>query len=121
MLNLTNTSLIPYYCHWRSGFEGHNPNLVCATIGKIKSKINNTMAKISIYLDDYKLEQIDRLIDSSIDLTNRSALISHLIEKEIMAQTKSKMLEGAKLLDELDIGWTEQEEECAIIDKEVSG
>ncbi|MEM9273043.1 MAG: hypothetical protein AAGA80_08785 [Cyanobacteria bacterium P01_F01_bin.143] len=79
------------------------------------------MAKISIDLDDNKLEQIDLLIDSSTNITNRSDLISHLIEKEIIAQTRSKMLEGAKLLDELDIGWTEQEEECAIIDKEVSG
>lgn len=79
------------------------------------------MAKISIYLDESKLEQIDRLIASSAGITNRSALISHLIEKEIIAQTKSKMLEGAKLLDELDLGWTKEEEECAIIDKEVSG
>ena len=42
-------------------------------------------------------------------------------EKEIIAQTKSKMLEGAKLLDELDLGWTKEEEGCAIIDREVSG
>ncbi|GAB4240954.1 MAG: hypothetical protein Kow0049_29250 [Stanieria sp.] len=94
---------------------------IYATIGKIKSQINYAMAKISIYLDQSKLEQIDRLIASSADITNRSALISHLIEKEIIAQTKSKMLEGAKLLDELDLGWTEEEQECAIIDKEVSG
>lgn len=82
---------------------------------------NNAMAKISIYLDDYRLEQIDQLIDSSADINNRSALISHLIEKEMIAQTKLKMLEGAKLLDELDIGWTQEEQECAIIDREVSG
>ena len=82
---------------------------------------DNAMAKISIYLDDYKLEQIDLLIDSSANINNRSALISHLIEKEIIAQTKLKMLEGAKLLDELDIGWTQEEQECAIIDREVSG
>lgn len=90
-------------------------------MGKIKSLTNYAMAKISIYLDESKLEQIDRLIASNSEINNRSALISHLIEKEIIAQTKSKMLEGAKLLDELDLGWTEEEEGCAIIDREVSG
>lgn len=31
------------------------------------------------------------------------------------------MIEGAKLIDELDLGWSEEEEECAIIDMELSG
>ncbi len=79
------------------------------------------MAKISIYLDDLRIKQIDSLINANSNLNNRSALISHLIEQEIIRQEKSKMLEAAKLIDELDLGWTEEEEECAIIDMEVSG
>ncbi|MDJ0648420.1 MAG: hypothetical protein QNJ60_06900 [Xenococcaceae cyanobacterium MO_188.B19] len=81
------------------------------------------MAKISIYLDERRLEQIDRLIETSPNLTNRSrsALISHLIDQEITRQTKLRMVEAAKLVDELDLGWTKEEEECVIIDKEVCG
>ena len=79
------------------------------------------MAKISIYLDDLRIKQIDSLISANSNLNNRSALISHLIEQEIIRQEKSKMLEAAKLIDELDLGWTEEEEECAIVDMEVSG
>ena len=79
------------------------------------------MAKISIYLDERKLEQIDKLINSNSAVNNRSALISYLIEQEIARQEKAKMIEAAKLIDELDLGWSEEEEECAIIDMEVSG
>lgn len=31
------------------------------------------------------------------------------------------MLEAAKALDELGLGWSEEEQNCAIIDTEVSG
>ncbi len=79
------------------------------------------MAKISIYLDDLRIKQIDSLISANSNLNNRSALISHLIEQEIIRQEKAKMPEAAKLIDELDLGWTEEEEECAIVDMEVSG
>ena len=79
------------------------------------------MAKISIYLDDRKLEQIDKLISTNPNLNNRSALISYLIEQETARQEKLAMIEAAKLIDELDLGWSEAEEECAIIDMEVSG
>ena len=81
------------------------------------------MAKISIYLDDRQLEEIDQLINDNPHITNhsRSALISYLIEQEITKNKKQKMLEAAKLIDELDLGWSEEEQTCAIIDLEVSG
>ena len=81
------------------------------------------MAKISIYLDDHQLAEIDQLVESNPDLTNRSrsALISYLIKQEVKKHKKQKMVEAAKLIDELDLGWSEEEEKCAIIDLEVSG
>lgn len=79
------------------------------------------MGKISIYLDDLRIEQIDSLIAANSSLNNRSALISHLIEQEAIRQEKVKMVKAAKLIDELDLGWTEEEERCAIIDSELSG
>ncbi|MDJ0903750.1 MAG: hypothetical protein QNJ55_33670 [Xenococcus sp. MO_188.B8] len=81
------------------------------------------MAKIYIYLDDCKLKQIDQLLNTTPNLANRSrsALISHLIDQEIIRQTRLNMVEAAKVIDELDLGWTREEEECAITDMEVSG
>ncbi len=79
------------------------------------------MGKISIYLDERRIKQIDSLINANSSLNNRSALISYLIEQEVIRQEKLKMVEAAELIDELDLGWSEQEEECAIIDTELSG
>lgn len=79
------------------------------------------MPKISIYLDERKLKQIEHLVNSHSQLTNRSALISFLIEQEIARENKRQMVEAAKEIDELDLGWNSEEQECAIIDLEVSG
>ena len=51
------------------------------------------MAKISIYLDDHRLKQIDQLVNTHPNLANRnrSALISHLIDQEIIRQTRLNM------------------------------
>ncbi len=56
------------------------------------------MAKISIYLDDRRLKQIDQLVNTHPNLANRnrSALISHLIDQEIIRQTRLNMVEAAK-------------------------
>ena len=51
---------------------------------------------------------------------NRTVLISHLIDHEIIRQTRLNMVEAAKIIDELELGWTQEEEECAITDMEVS-
>ncbi len=59
---------------------------------------------------------------NNYNLTHSSQrqLRSHLIDQEIIRQTRLNMVEAAKEIDELDLGWTEEEEECAIIDMEVS-
>ncbi|WP_036485687.1 hypothetical protein [Myxosarcina sp. GI1] len=81
------------------------------------------MAKISIYLDELKLKHLDDLVDSNPHLTkrSRSSLLGYLIEQEVAKETKRKMIEAAQTIDELDLGWNEDEEECAIIDLKVSG
>jgi hypothetical protein len=81
------------------------------------------MPKISIYLDEKKLKQIEQLISDDSHLMNfsRSALIGYLIEQEVARLDKRKMVEAAKAIDELDLGWSEKEEGCAIIDAEAFG
>lgn len=81
------------------------------------------MAKISIHLDEERLKELDELVKTSSNLTkrNRSALCSYLIEREAAKLQRQQMLEAAKALDELNIGWSEEEENCAITDVEVFG
>ncbi|MGF1589988.1 MAG: CopG family ribbon-helix-helix protein [Pleurocapsa sp.] len=81
------------------------------------------MAKISIYIDDKLLEELDGLVKNSkyINKRSRSALCSYLIEQEVVRQQRQKMLEAAQTLDKLGLGWSKEEQNCAIIDAEVSG
>ena len=79
------------------------------------------MPKISIYLDEQKLEEIKHLVNAHPHLTNRSALISFLIEQEIARESKHQMVEAAREIDGLNLGWNSEEQECAIIDLEASG
>lgn len=81
------------------------------------------MAKISIHLDEERLQELDELVKTNPHLSkrNRSALCSHLIAREAAKLERQQMLEAAKALDELNIGWSEEEENCAITDVEVSG
>jgi Arc/MetJ-type ribon-helix-helix transcriptional regulator len=81
------------------------------------------MPKISIYLDEEGLKNLEDLVKSNPHLTkrNRSELISYLLKQAAKEQKRIKMLEAAQALDELNIGWSEEEENCAIIDVEVSG
>ena len=80
------------------------------------------MAKISIYLDEQRLKELDELVDSYPHLTkrSRSALCSHLVEKEAAIQKRQKAIEAAMVIDEMNLGWSEEEQNCAIIDAEVS-
>ncbi len=81
------------------------------------------MAKISIHLDKERLKELDELVKISPNLAkrNRSALCSHLIAQEITRLQRLQMLEAAKALNELNIGWSEEEENCAITDVGLSG
>ena len=80
------------------------------------------MAKISIYIDDELLEELDNLVKSSQSITkrSRSALCSYLIKQEAARQKRRQMLEAAEAVDELSLGWSE-EEQARFIDAEVSG
>ena len=81
------------------------------------------MAKISIYLDEQRLKELDELVDNYPHLTkrSRSALCSYLVEQEAAKQKRQKMIEAAMAIDEMNLGWSEEEQKCAIIDAEVSG
>ena len=81
------------------------------------------MPKISIYLDEERLKDLESLVKSNPHLTkrNRSELVSYLVEQAAIEQKRSEMLEAAEAIDELNLGWSEEEQNCAIIDAEVSG
>jgi metal-responsive CopG/Arc/MetJ family transcriptional regulator len=81
------------------------------------------MAKISIYLDEQRLKELDELVDNYPHLTkrSRSALCSYLVEQEAAKQKRQKMIEAAIAVDDLNLGWNEEEQSCAITDAEVSG
>jgi len=81
------------------------------------------MAKISIYLDEQRLKELDELVDNYPPLTkrSRSALCSYLVEQEAAKQKRQKMIEAAIAVDDLNLGWNEEEQSCAITDGEVSG
>lgn len=81
------------------------------------------MAKISIYLDDNLVEDLDNLVENSPDLIkrNRSELFNHLLQQEALRQKRVAMLAAAAMLDDFNLGWDEEEQNCASIDAEVSG
>ncbi len=82
------------------------------TIGEL-----NNMPNISIYLTDEQLKLLDRIAENN----NKSALIASLIEQESQRQEKEAMVKAAQEIDMLGLGWSKEEEECAIIDMEQSG
>ncbi len=81
------------------------------------------MAKISIYLDDHLVEDLDDLVENSPNLIkrNRSELFNYLLKQEAIKQKRAAMLDAAAAVDDLNLGWSEEEQNCAIIDVEVSG
>lgn len=81
------------------------------------------MAKISIYLDEQRLKELDELVDTYPYLTkrSRSSLCSYLVEQEAAKQKRKKMIEAAAVVDEMNLGWNKEEENCGIIDAEISG
>ncbi|MEM8832626.1 MAG: hypothetical protein AAGE96_25295 [Cyanobacteria bacterium P01_G01_bin.19] len=81
------------------------------------------MSKISISLEKGLQKSLDDLVSNHPNLVkrNRSALINYLVRQEVAKQKRIAMLEAAKAIDELNLGWDEEEEYCAIVDAEVSG
>lgn len=81
------------------------------------------MSKISISLEDRLKGDLDNLVKThpNLDKRNRSALVNYLVKEEVKRRKKQEMIEAAAAVDELNIGWSEEEEYCAIIDAEVFG
>lgn len=81
------------------------------------------MAKISIYLDDNLEKDLDNLVQNNPNLIkrNRSELFNYLLKQETIRQRRAEMLEAAAAVDDLNLGWSEEEQNCAIIDAEASG
>lgn len=81
------------------------------------------MAKISVHLETERLKELDELVESipDLDKRNRSALLARLIKQATAKHKREKMLEAVVALEELNLGWTEEQENCVIIDMEVSG
>ncbi|WP_124971414.1 hypothetical protein [Aphanothece sacrum] len=74
------------------------------------------MPNISIYLTNDQLKILDIISQNK----SESDFIASLIEQEEKRKEKEEMLEAVQQIDLLDLGWSETEEECAIIDMELS-
>ncbi len=90
------------------------------------------MTNISIYLTQEQQDKLNILMDKGIakDLSNkakttiersRSALIGILIEQEIEKLMEAEMIADAVEIDNQNLGWSEEEEKCQIIDLEQFG
>ena len=73
------------------------------------------MAKISISLSDELLDYLNKKVD------NRSALIESLLQKWQQQQEDEDLAEACEVIDELELGWTEEWQKAAITDWEASG
>ena len=91
------------------------------------------MSNISIYLNQSLQSKLDVLIAKGMaqDLESqveqiptersRSALIARMIELEYDKLIEVEMIADAIVIDNENLGWDSQEEECQITDMEVSG
>lgn len=86
------------------------------------------MTNISIYLTEEQQKKLDILAKKGLaqDLPNkakrnRSTLIGLLIEQELNRLEVAEMVADAVEIDRLNLGWSEEEEQCQIIDLEQSG
>ena len=89
---------------------------ISATIGSIKSGINNM--KVSISLPDELVRYIDQRVE------NRSRLVEVLLQAWRKQQEQQAMVEACLLLDELSDELTDEDEawqQAAITDWEASG
>ena len=90
------------------------------------------MTNISIYLTQEQQDKLNILMKKGTakDLSNkakttiersRSALIGILIEQEIEKLMEAEMIADAVEIDNQNLGWSEEEEKCQIIDLEQFG
>ena len=90
------------------------------------------MSNISIYLTEEQQQKLDILTKRGLvqDLStnkntsverSRSALIGMLIDQEISKLEEAEMIADAVEIDNLNLGWNDEEEICQAIDMEVFG
>ena len=91
------------------------------------------MGNISIYLNDSQQQKLDLLARKGIvedrksnlgsisTERSRSALVALIIEKEYAKLLEAEMIADALVIDSEDLGWSEVEEQCQIIDLEQFG
>ena len=90
------------------------------------------MPNISIYLSEEQQQKLDLLTKKGLaqDLLanvvttterSRSALIALLVEQEARKLEEAEMIADAVEIDRHQLGWSEEEQECQIIDMEQSG
>ena len=90
------------------------------------------MPNISIYLTEEQQQKLDLLTKKGLAqdlLTNvvtqtkrsRSSLIALLVEQEASKLEEAEMIADAMEIDNCQLGWSEEEQKCQIIDMEQSG
>ena len=90
------------------------------------------MPSISVYLTEEQQKKLDLLSKKGLAqdvLSNvvvktersRSELIALLVEQELHRLEEAEMIADAIEIDNSQLGWNEEEEECQIIDMEPSG
>lgn len=91
------------------------------------------MGNLSIYLNDEQQQKLDSLAKKGLaeDLQdteaqvpvkrNRSTLIATLVEREYKKLIEAEMIADAIAIDTENLGWSDEEELCQIIDSEASG
>lgn len=82
------------------------------------------MSNISIYLNPDLQNKLDVLtkegladermgdLPENIGERSRSALIATIIEQEYQKMIKSQMIADAAIVDQQELGWTQEEERC---------
>ena len=91
------------------------------------------MGNLSIYLNDEQQQKLDSLAKKGLaeDLQdansqispkrNRSTLIATLVEREYKKLIEAEMIADAIAIDTDNLGWSDEEELCQIIDSEAFG
>ena len=85
----------------------------------------NIMSNVSIYLTEQQKQMLKILLIKQGQRTkeriNRSTLIGNLIEREIERLELAEMIADAAEIDNLNLGWNEEEQSCQITDMEAFG
>lgn len=90
------------------------------------------MPNISVYLTEEQQQKLDLLTKKGLaqDLKanatckterSRSSLIALLVEQEARKLEEAEMIADAMEIDNSQLGWSEEEQECQIIDMEQFG